>query len=229
MPWEEHERGFGDRLLSTLSATFAPVRTVHAAAVGPLAPALRFAFLTMLPCMLLWGITPFTAKLKFGPSFAVVVTKGADQAAIALDIAYAAALGLGLSLFTWLSWSVPFASLTAAFAPAPNTGAPARLAAWRCALYRGWVIPAGLLVLYTIEWMYPASLAIELLAVVVLICQLVPRMLVVVHCQTLARYLGASYLGAIGVALVPLVFEWVVTSVAMTYARGLFPEMPTSP
>jgi hypothetical protein len=229
MPWEEPERGFGDRLFSTLSATFSPVRTVHAAAVGPLAPAIGFGLLTMLPCMLLWGIIPLTAKLNFGPAFTVTPSKGADSAAIALDIARAAGLGLGLSAFAWLSWTLPFTSLTAAFAPAPHTGAPARLAAWRSALYRGWVIPAGLATLYAASWMYPASLAPELLAVFALICQLVPRMLVIVHCQTLARYLGASYLGALGVALVPLAFEWAVGSLAMNYVQGLFPEVPAPP
>jgi hypothetical protein len=229
MPWEEHERGFGDRLLSTLSATFSPVRTVHAAAMGPIAPAVRFGLLTMLPCMLLWGIIPLTAKLNFGPGLSVVPLKGADDTAIAIDIVRAAGLGFGLSAFAWLSWALPFASLTAAFAPPPHAGAPARIAAWRSALYRGWVIPAGLLTIYAMSWMFPASFGPELLGVLALVCQLLPRMLVVVHCQTLARYLGASYFGALGVAIVPLAFEWAVGSLAMNYAQGLFPEMPVAP
>lgn len=228
MPWEEPERGFGDRLFSTLSATFSPVRTVHAAAMGPLAPAIKFALLTMLPCMLFSGIIPFTRTLAFG-AFDVVVKEGTDQAALMLDISRAGGLSFCLSAVRWLAWTLPFVSLTAAFAPPPNTGSPARVAAWRSALYRGWVIPAGFLLFNLTLWLYPPALGETLLIVIALVCQLVPRMLVIIHCQMLARYLGASYFGALGVALVPLAFEWAVLALTMNYAQGLLPEIPAPP
>ena len=116
---------FGRRLFSTLGATFAPLRTIHAVAAGRIAPALRFTLLTALPFMLLWAIVPFTHTLLFKPSFGLEVLPEQELRCRSGSTCCApVAIGLGFSSITFVSWTLPFASLVGAFSNGSRPEAP---------------------------------------------------------------------------------------------------------
>jgi hypothetical protein len=207
MPWEDVTRSIVGRFGATLGVTFEPGASVARAALGSISPAVVFALLSGLPWAMLWGVVPFTHTLLFGPSFQITVVANVSTP-VWLDVGRAVGLGVALSLLSFLSWAVPFASLSAAFLAEQGRAQEARRAAWRSALYRGWVIPCGLALWSLVLWASPAEPSALVIELAIIVCQLAPRLLVLVHCHTLARYLGASYGGALVVSLVPLLVDW---------------------
>ncbi len=221
--WEDPSLPLIRRALLTLAATFQPVRTLRSVAHGPLTPALVFALWSSLPWMMMWAILPFTHTLLFGPGFAITLAKGALPSQIQDDVLRAAAVGLGLSVLGFMSWALPFASLTRAFCSSPPHALEARRAAWRTALYRGWIIPFGLTVWALLSWALVEEPSILVLESAVLLCHYAPRLLVLIHRQAMARYVGASTLGALGVAVVPVALELAVGLILWEAARGFLP------
>lgn len=199
--WEDPQLRWHQRLLRTLSASFAPIASLHAVAHGEVAPALRFALVSGLPSMLTWAIIPYTHTLGFGYGFTVArLANPTGGVPIELDVLRAMAIGLAIGLLDQLAWSLPFVSLLAAFADGSRELEPKR-AGWRTALYRAWVIPLSMLLFYVVPWALPFELAdYELLEQSM---RVLPRVLVFVHCQLMARYLGASGFGGLMVAVVP--------------------------
>ncbi len=223
MPWEDFNLPFLGRFAGTLLSTFQPVRSLRSVAHGPIAPAAGFFVLSSLPWMVLWAILPFTHTLLFGPSFALTLTKGAQASQIQPDVLRAASVGFALSALGFMSWAFPFASLTRAFCTSPAHALEAGRAAWRTALYRVWIIPCGFTLWSLILWGAPDKPSAALLELGMLACQLLPRLLVLIHCQAMARYVGASTLGALGVAVVPVALEWAVGLLLWQGAREFLP------
>jgi hypothetical protein len=224
MGWEDDALPWYQRLYRTLGATFAPLESLHAVANGGVAPALRFALLSALPFMFLWAVVPFTHTLRFGPSFDVAVLPHGAMP-IELDIVRALAIGLVFSGLSQLSWALPFASLVAAFSDGSRPEDPRR-AGWRTALYRMWVIPFGMTVFFVVVWGLPAGPNDFVAELAVLGLQMLPRMLILVHCHVMARYFGANGFGALVVSVVPLVVQWAVGLSLQELAVRLAPVMP---
>ena len=227
LPWEDPALSWPRRFFSTLGTTFAPLRTIHAVADGTIGPALAFALLSSAPFMVLWAIPPFTHTLIFKPEFGLEVMAKSDDLTIALDVLRALGIGLVVSVISLFSWALPFASLVRAFSNGTRPENP-QLAAWRTALYRLWIIPLGT-TLFSIAVLGmpkdPNPFAIEL---AMLGLQILPRILVLVHCHTMARYFGASGFGALVVSGVPLVVQWAVGLSVQQGAEMMLPPMPKS-
>jgi hypothetical protein len=224
LAWEDPSLSFFRRFFSTLAATFAPLRTIHAVAAGELGPALRFALLTAFPLMLLWAIVPFTHTLLFVPPFGIKLVTDKATMPVWLDVARAAGIGFGFSAITFLSWTLPFASLVSAFANGSRPENP-KLAAWRTALYRDWVIPLGMTLLSLTEWAVPTPSAVAV-EITILSVQMLPRILILVHCHTMARYFGANGFGALVVSVIPLAVQWAVNLSLQQVIVSLLPAMP---
>ncbi|MFT3926071.1 MAG: hypothetical protein QM778_26240 [Myxococcales bacterium] len=225
--WENAALSWPRRFLSTLNASFLPTATARAVAENPrVAPALGFALLSALPWAPLWAIVPFTHTLQFKPNFALeqVPKQGLSLAA---DLARAGAIGLALTLVSLLTWSVPFASLLRAFAKEPMQPlAPS--AAYRTALYRLWLVPFGMSMFWLSVWAMPMNAPAVLGDLTLVGFQILPRLLIVLHCHAQARYFGASSAGAMVVASVPLAVEWAAGLWVWHVTRSFLPEMPPS-
>ncbi len=224
IPWEDPELPWPRRLLGTLSAGFLPIETARAAADGSVRPALVFALLSALPWAPVWAIVPFTHTLQFKANFALdVVSK--PGLTLATDLAQSMTIGLLLSLVSFLTWSVPFASLLKAFAPENERSAAPR-AAYRTALYRVWLVPFGMSLFWFAVWALPEGSPALAGDVIFLCFQLLPRMLIVLHCNAMARYFGASPGGALIVSGVPLAVEWAAGLWVWHVTQGFLPEPP---
>jgi hypothetical protein len=223
--WEDDERPWHHKLFATLGSTFRPIDSLHAIANGPLFPALRFALLTALPFMLLWAVTPFTHTLMFGPEFALDILPSKSSLPVWLDLLRAMGIGLGLSIISLLSWALPFASLVRAFSDGSRTEDPS-IAAWRTALYRTWIVPFGTTALYFVSWGMPRDPSPFALELTLLTFEMVPRVVILIHCHALARYFGATGLGALAVSVVPLAVQWAVSLPVWRGAELLLPPMP---
>jgi hypothetical protein len=221
--WEDPGLPWLRRLVNTLGATFLPAETARSVAEGPLGPALWFALLTALPCAPLWTVLPFTHTLRFLPSFGLEVLPQPGLS-IGGDVARAMGIGLALSLVSMFSWALPFASLLKAFASEAHAAQAAR-AAWRTALYRVWIIPLGMTLFYLATWGFPDKPPALAFDITVLCFQLLPRILIVVHCHAMAKFLGASGGSALLVALVPLGVEAAAGLWVSDLARHLLPPM----
>lgn len=213
MAWEDASLPFLKRLGATLLASFEPLASLHAVANGPLAPAVRFACLTCLPTMLAWAIVPFTQTLLFS-QLQIEVIHDRSTLPIWLDVLRAMGIGLALSLSTAFSWSLPFVSLLRAFAGGPFAEDP-RTAGWRTMLYRMWVLPTGatLHALLFWAWMGGPSPFVADLAVYAL--HWLPRVLLLIHCQAMARYFGASGLSAFAITVIPPTLDYVLDTVLL--------------
>jgi hypothetical protein len=225
LAWEDPSLSFFRRLFSTLGATFAPLRSIHAVAAGEVPPALRFALLTSLPFMLVWAIVPFTHTLLFKPSFGLEVLPERSSLPVWLDLLRAVGIGLTFSLISFVSWILPFASLVSAFSNASRPESP-RLAAWRTALYRNWIIPLGMALFSLLVWALPSNPSPVLVEITVLSLQMLPRILILIHCHTMARYFGANGFGALIVSVIPLAVQWAVSLSLQEGAAKLLPHMP---
>ncbi|HEX5659792.1 MAG TPA: hypothetical protein VFX59_21505 [Polyangiales bacterium] len=228
MGWEDEALPWLTRLYRTLEATFAPLASLRAVAGGEVAPALRFMLLSAVPWMLLWAIIPFTHTLNFESSFRVSVLKDASGLPIELDIVRAMAIGLVFNGLAQLSWAMPFVSLLAGFANGSRPEDPKR-AGWRTALYRMWVVPFGMTLFFLVPWALPSQPSDFVVELAVLALQMLPRMLILIHCHVMARYFGASGLGALVVSLVPLLVQWAVGLSLQEVAVRLLPALPVPP
>jgi hypothetical protein len=223
--WEDDSLSFPARLLRTLGSTFRPIESLYAVSNGEVGPALRFALLSALPFMMLWAVTPFTHTLMFGPHFDLEVLPEKSSLPVALDILRALGIGLALSLISLLSWALPFASLARAFADGSRSEDP-RKAAWRTALYRIWIVSFGTTSLYATTWGLPKDPSPFVLELTLLTFEMVPRMMILVHCHALARYFGAAGLSAVAVSVMPLIVQWAVSMPVWRLAEYLLPAMP---
>lgn len=226
VPWEDRELPWLTRLFRTLNATFLPVETARAVAEGRVGPAALFAFLTALPWSLSWAIMPYSHTLLFKPSFGLERMEGASLS-LESDLARTLLLSLGLSVISLLSWSIPFASLLRAFSRDPKDPQTTR-GAYRNALYRVWVVPFGMTMFWMCVWAMPENTPSLLPAVTFLFFQIMPRMLIILHCHAMARYFGASLNGALLVSVVPLLVEWSVGLIVAHLTQGLLPAIPAA-
>ena len=227
LPWEDDSLPWYRRLLWTLGATFRPIDTLHAIANGTVGPAVRFALLTALPFMLLWAIAPFTYTLTFGPEFALTVLPDKSKLPVQLDVLRAVGIGLALSIISLLSWALPFASLVRAFSDGTRPEDPTA-AAWRTALYRTWIVPFGTTAFYLVTWGMPRDPSPFAVELTLLTFEMVPRVVILIHCHALARYFGATGLGALAVTVMPLAVQWAVSLPLWRGAEMFLPPMPPS-
>ena len=225
LPWEDPSLSWSRRLFATLFATFTPLRSIHAVAAGGIAPALTFALISAGPFSLLWAILPFTHTLLFKPEFGLEVLHSADNIPMSLDFVRALAIGFGLSVIALLSWALPFSSLVKAFSNGSRPEPP-QLAAWRTALYRTWVVPLGMTLFSIAAWGMPKDPNPLVIEMAVICLQILPRIVILIHCHTMARYFGANGFGALVVSGVPLVVQWAVGLSVQQGAEMLLPPMP---
>jgi hypothetical protein len=228
MGWEDETLPWPARLYRTLLATFAPLESLHAVAHGEIAPALRFMLLSALPWMLLWAIIPFTHTLNFETAFRITVVKDPGGLPIELDVVRAMAIGLVFNAVSQLSWCVPFVSLLAGFADGSRPEDPKR-AGWRTTLYRMWIVPFGMTLFFLVPWGLPYAPGDFVVELAVLGLQMLPRMLILIHCHVMARYFGASGFGALLVSVLPLVVQWAVGLSLQEAAVHLLPAVPVAP
>lgn len=226
IPWENAALSWPRRFLSTLGASFLPTETARSVADGPLGPAVGFALLSALPWSLLWAIVPFTHTLNFHNLTIDVLSK--PGLSVGSDVAQAGAIGLAYSLAVMASWSVPFASLLKAFAREQDQ-ALAPTAAYRTALYRVWLVPFGASLFWLSVWALPPTPPGLLADLAWLFFQMLPRILILLHCHAMARYFGASTGTALLVAVVPLGVEVAVGPWIWHVAKGFLPEQPVGP
>lgn len=136
VPWEDPSRNAVVALVATLAEAGSPLVTAPSFRHPGTGRALAFFLLTFVPLALLSGIVPYTVHLLFGQSFSIEVRPpDATEQVIALDVARAMALGLGVTLVQWIALALPFTSLSNAYAERGHPDAPLR-----AMLYRGWLL-----------------------------------------------------------------------------------------
>ena len=148
LPFEASDGTALGRFFRTFGTAFYPWRSAPAFARPGIKPALVFFLLSSLPLILLSGIIPLTRTLWFA-DFKVYVEGNPSTQTIALDVARAIAVQLGLSAVELLSLLLPFASLVAAYAPLRKE------AATRLVLYRFWLGPFAALLGQLAAWSLP--------------------------------------------------------------------------
>jgi hypothetical protein len=221
--WEDPARPFIARFFATLGNALRPVRGAPQLCGIRLSPAVYFSLLTALPLMLVWGVIPFTTTLLFKGNFRVDVVSHAMPTW--LDVSRAMALGLGHSLVTQLAWALPFASLLRAFAASPMPAPLVSATAWRFVFYRAWFLPcADALSMFAI-WCLPEQPPVALLNLLALTLRLLPKVVVLLGAQAMALTFGASLLGSLAVAIVPLALSGVIELFANDYVHTLLPTL----
>ncbi len=226
IPWEAPGLSPLSRLLGTLKNALRPVRGTPQLCGIRVAPAFRFALLTALPVMLLWGVVPFTSTLLFKGGMQVELR--VEKVPVWLDVLRAMGLGFSVSFLAQLVWALPFASLLRAFAAEPMPAPLVTATAYRFVFYRAWLIPACTSTLWLLSCVLPASQA-GALGPIDAALQLVPQVMTLLGAQAMALTFGASMLGSLAVALVPLVLEVVVMLIANEYAVRLLPHLLNLP
>jgi hypothetical protein len=88
----------------------------------------------------------------FGPGLGIEVVGAPTDAELAADVARAVGLGLVVGLGQWLALTIPFVSLSNAFAEKGHPDAP-----MRAMLYRGWLLSFFLLAQYALPVVLPAG------------------------------------------------------------------------
>jgi hypothetical protein len=224
MAWEDASLSLFQRLYRTLGSAFLPVETARAVAEGPLAPALRFSLLSALPWAPWWAIIPVTHLIQFKSGFQYELIEKPGLT-LGEDVARAMAFGVIASLLSLLAWAWPFASLLKAFSREPHNDAVGR-AGWRMALYRAWLIPLGLTLLHVSLWAMPKGAPDTALILLQLCFGSLPRLLLVVHCFSLARYFGVGPGSSLIVSIVPVAVEGTVLALAEKLAQPLLPVLP---
>ena len=152
VPWEDPSRGLVSRFFGTLGDASSPVLTAPSFRKDGTGRAVVFFLLTFVPLAGLAGIVPYTARLLFGPALTIEVVGEPSQAEVAMDVARAAGLGLAVSIVQWLALTVPFVSLSNAFAEKGHPDAP-----MRAMLYRGWLLALFFVAQYVLPIALPAS------------------------------------------------------------------------
>lgn len=231
MPWEDRGRGAWGRLLDTLGSGLHPVRDVARVSHGPVGASATFALWTAVPLMFLAGIFPFTQLLLFGSSTELQLAGEPTTGALFVDVLRGGALGVAHLSVTWLVASWNFVAL-ARFSSDPQlTPARPAPAAWRVALYRAWLLPAGLTFFYLIAWLGPEPNETRA-QLLMLVSHALPSVILMLHFSAVARYLGASPLAAAPVSLLPVLVFWPAYwwGLSLLMELGLLPvpEMPAS-
>jgi hypothetical protein len=226
MPWERGELSFPRRVLGTMASAFAPVESVGSIlSERAVAPALGFALLFAFPFMAAWAVIPFTHTLEFKPGAVLLVNAKAGSEQVALDVLRAAAIGLGMGLVSVASWALPFGSLLRAFCPRPDLAASAPRFAARLALYRAFLVPLALSLLYGGSWLLPTTPAV-LFETAALLLTLMPRLILLMHTVALARALGLSGGARLAVVLVPVGVE---AALGLLVGEGVARLLPPPP
>jgi hypothetical protein len=223
LAWENLNLPWLARAARTLWSTFTPNTGANAVAHGRIRDAFGFALFFALPWMPLWAIVPFTHTLVFKPGLDLDLTQTPPALPPAMDVTRAMGIGLGLSIISLLSWATPFSSLMRAFCPSPTLAPAAAAAAWRTALYRAWIVPFGLTAFWFCVWCLPADPPSILFEISVLLFQLLPRLLILLHCAALARHVGIKGWSVSIVALVPWAVEW---ALGLALSEGVSSLLP---
>jgi hypothetical protein len=226
IPWERPAPSFVTRALTTMASAFAPMESAASIlSTSSVGPALSFAALFALPMMALWAVMPFTHTLAFKPGAVLEVTGGADDAAIALDVLRAAGIGIGMGVVGIASWAVPFGSLLRAYAPHPEQAVHAPAYAARLALYRCFLAPLAMGILYLVSWLVP-GLPVGIFGVLSIVLSIMPRLILLMHTVALARACHLEGLPRLIVVLVPLAVE---AAVGLVVSEGLTALLPPTP
>ena len=208
IPWEDRSRNIFARFFLTLVSALSPDSSAPGFAREADTSGAVFAVLTIVPFGLLAGIIPYTRTLLFGGSFEIVVARGADSSAIAIDVLVAAFTGLLVTVVSWLAVALPYVSLSRAYADRGVATAPVRLMN-----YRGWLIPLNLLLMSVLPWCLPAPPpgtdpgAAVLLS---LLLSMIPIVLLMAAMRSAARMgSGASPVAVLAILLVPLALLYI--------------------
>jgi hypothetical protein len=220
------------RFFRTFGTAFYPWRSAPAFARPGLKPALIFFLLSSLPMILLSGVMPHTRTLWFAAG-EIVVQGTPTQQMIALDVARAIAVQVGLSTVELLSLLLPFASLVAAYAPQRKE------AAIRLVLYRFWLGPAAALIGQAAAWTLPLSVAAapiepdQMLPAPIMIAALVQaalrvfQLLALIATSRLAC--GLSVPMSLVVVGVPIVLQLLVVPLSGYAVEQILPHAPAPP
>lgn len=208
LAWEGHSGTGIGRYFDTLGSAFHPVRSAPAFARPQVGPALRFFLLSTLPLAALAGVIPYTKTLLFGSSLALTIQGHPSSAEIAIDVARAMLIQIGLSALDFAALALPFLSLVRAYADEAK-----RPAALRALLYRTWLLPAAMLLYFIALWLLPAPPAPETpspFLPFVLTVQLTFDVLLLLSMRATARFAcGIPPLLSYTVTAIPLVI-WMI-------------------
>lgn len=149
VPWEDPSRGLISRFVGTLAEAGSPIITAPSFRHPGAGRALVFFLLTFPVLAAISGVVPYTARVLFGHSFEVQLSGDPSQEALIEDVLRAAGLGLAVAFAQWIALTLPFVSLSNAFADRGHPDAPLR-----AMLYRGWLLALFL----TAQWAVPLAL-----------------------------------------------------------------------
>jgi hypothetical protein len=232
LPFEAGDGTALGRFFRTFGTAFYPWRSAPAFARPGLRPALLFFALSAVPMILLSGVMPHTRTLWFAAG--KIVTQGSPtQQMIALDVARAIAVQVGLSAVELLSLLLPFASLVAAYAPERKE------AAIRLVLYRFWLGPAAALLGQAAAWSLPMSVAAApldpsqglpapiMIAAILQAALRVFQLLALIATSRLAC--GLSVPLSLVVVGVPIVLQLLVVPLSSHAVEQILPHAPPPP
>lgn len=213
VPWEEPTQNIVARFANTLLDAFSPLVTAPTFRHDGVARAVVFFLLTFAPLAAVSGIVPFTAHVVFRGAFTVDVR--VHGAALWLDVARACALGLAFSLAQWAALTIPFVSLSRAFADRGHPDAPIR-----ALLYRGWLIP----LFAVVDSVIVSYLAERTLFAQLVIC--IPLVLLLSTMRATARMgSGAGPFSALVVIAVPFAVMLGASMYAQNAVLAVVPEL----
>jgi hypothetical protein len=232
LPFEAGDGTALGRFFRTFGTAFYPWRSAPAFARPGLKPAVLFFMLSSLPMILISGIMPHTRTLWFAAG-EIVVQGTPTQQMIALDVARAIGVQVGLSAVELLSLLLPFASLVAAYAPERKE------AAIRLVLYRFWLGPAAALLGQAAAWSLPLAVATaplepgEMLPAPIMIAAIaqaalrVFQLLALIATSRLAC--GLSVPMSLVVVGVPIVLQLLVVPLSSHAVDQILPQSPPPP
>ncbi len=213
VPWEDPSRGWLARVFGTLHDAAAPNTSAPAFRSAGTERAALFFALTFVPLAALSGIVPYTVLLLFGPGFSVTVQGTPMTEEIALDVFGAALIGVFIGLAEWAALTIPFISLSRAFANDGHPDAPARVM-----LYRGWLLPAFFLTETLVPLALPERVSLGG-ALLTSLLAIIPFLLLLGAMRAVTRMgSGVSAFGAILTVGVPFAIMIVV---GLFLARGV--------
>jgi hypothetical protein len=215
LAWEAEHGSFVHRYFATLGTAFRPVLSAPAFAQQEVRAALGFFALSALPFAALAGIIPHTKTMMFGDAFSITLQGNPTPTEIALDVATASAIQLGLFACDFAALALPYVTLTRAYA-APEK----RAAALRVLLYRSWLVPAATLVFFAGVWMLPgtsASTTTPLLPVLLAVQLLLNALLLVAMRATARLACSIGPMLSFAVTAVPFVI-WMFVQLFMSRA-----------
>lgn len=230
MPFEDRGRSLLLRVAATLATALQPARSAPAFATDNLRDALRFALWTAVPLAMLSGIVPHTRTLMFAGAFEIQTIGTPDTLTIALDVARAALIQVGLTGGYLLSLLLPYQSLLRA-----NCGQPAAGYGLRVLMYRIWLEPFGLLLMMLASYaaipptpsLDAATAAPSTLLAMAYTLKLLTEVLLMLAMGFTARLAcGLSVLWAVIVVLVPVIISFFIGQAGYELLEWLLPSPP---